>query len=110
MTLKSYRNLLLSNLFDLDCIRDKRSTLALDKYRGLTGLCKRLHTDQEKGISTDTRDRRIDCYGSNIPIVKEATTFLEFVWECFEDLTLKILIGAAGISLIVGTIESPADG
>lgn len=43
-------------------------------------------------------------------MVKEATTFFEFVMECFEDLTLKILIGAAIISLVVGMIEDPKEG
>lgn len=34
------------------------------------------------------------------------TTFFEFVWECFEDLTLRILVVAAIISIIVGIIET----
>ena len=84
--------------------------MAIDKFRGITGLCKRLHTDSEKGIHPDSIPSREEHYGSNKPLVKESTTFFEFVWECFEDLTLKILIGAALISLVVGMIESPADG
>lgn len=82
----------------------------MDKYRGLTGLCKRLLTDPEYGISSDSIPKREQFYGNNKPLMKEATTFFEFVWECFEDLTLKILIGAAAVSLVVGTIESPKDG
>lgn len=49
-------------------------------------------------------------FGSNKPKEKPPLTFFELVWEALEDTTLRILIGAAVISLIVGMIENPADG
>jgi Ca2+ transporting ATPase len=97
-------------LFDLDAIRDGRSARALDKYRGLTGLCKRLYTDPDQGISSESVSSREEHYGSNKPLLKDPVTFLELVLECFEDLTLKILIGAAFVSLVVETYEDPEMG
>ena len=39
-------------------------------------------------------------------MIKEATTFWEFVWECFEDLTLRILIVASFISEAIGIYQT----
>lgn len=97
-------------MFDLDSIRNKKSAKELDKYRGLTGLCKRLLSDPDHGISSDSISSREEFYGSNKPMLKEPTTFLELILECFEDLTLKILIGAALVSLVVETYEDPSMG
>ena len=43
-------------------------------------------------------------------MIKEATTFFEFVWECFEDLTLRILIVASFISEIIGIYQTITTG
>ena len=50
-------------------------------------------------------ERRKHHFGDNKPLKKKMTAFMKFVWECFEDLTLKVLIVAALISLILGMIE-----
>lgn len=69
-----------------------------------------MKTNADKGIDSNTVPIRNIDFGSNKPIVREATTFWEFVWECFEDLTLRVLIIAAIVSLVVGTLEDPEQG
>ena len=91
----------------MDSIREQKSNKTVEtKYGGVQGLLKALKTDEEKGIPATSLSLRHQQFGTNQPIVKEATTFWEFVWECFEDLTLRILIVASFISEIIGIYQT----
>jgi magnesium-transporting ATPase (P-type) len=37
--------------------------------------------------------------------MKEAKSYMSFVMDCFEDPTLKVLVMAAVVSLVVGVIQ-----
>ena len=98
-------------MFIPDEIKDGGSYRKLKKdFGGRKGLLTSLHTDASKGIDHHTVHEREKVYGDNKPLVKKMTTFIEFVWECFEDLTLRILLVAALVSLILGLIHDPSTG
>lgn len=77
---------------------------ALQEYGGVKGLAKVLKTDTDMGISGDDADllHRKNAFGTNTYPQKKGRTFLVFLWEACQDLTLIILIVAAVISLILG--------
>lgn len=77
---------------------------ALQEYGGVKGLAKVLKTDTDRGISGDDADllHRKNAFGTNTYPPKKGRTFLVFLWEACQDLTLIILIVAAVISLILG--------
>ena len=71
-------------------------------------LCKLLKTDLKKGISTNNEkemDWRIKTYGTNKPPVEKPLRFIDFILECFEDPTLKVLLISAIVSLIIGLLK-----
>ncbi|KAI3671679.1 hypothetical protein L1987_87419 [Smallanthus sonchifolius] len=83
--------------------RDHNIT-ALLQYGGVKGLSEMLKTDVDRGVPGDDSelsDRRI-AFGSNTYPVKQGRSFLRFVWEALNDLTLVILIIAAVLSLGLG--------
>jgi len=60
----------------------------------------------QKGISKDSgsndHKRRANAFGDNQPIVKEPKTIFELIMENFEDEMLRVLCGAALVSLVLG--------
>ncbi|XP_071710960.1 calcium-transporting ATPase 9, plasma membrane-type, partial [Rutidosis leptorrhynchoides] len=84
--------------------RDHNIT-ALHQYGGVKGLSEMLNTDLDKGIpagdDTELTNRR-NTFGSNTYPVKQGRSFLRFLWEAWQDLTLIILIIAAAVSLVLG--------
>ena len=71
-------------------------------------LCKLLKTDLKKGISTNNEkemDWRIKTYGTNKPPVEKPLRIIDFILECFEDPTLKVLLISAIVSLIIGLLK-----
>ncbi|XP_031396233.1 calcium-transporting ATPase 9, plasma membrane-type-like isoform X3 [Punica granatum] len=83
--------------------RDHNSS-ALQQYGGVKGLSDMLRTNLEKGILGDEDDilKRRNAFGSNTYPRKKARSFLRFLWEAWQDLTLIILIIAAAASLALG--------
>ncbi|XP_059456486.1 calcium-transporting ATPase 9, plasma membrane-type-like [Corylus avellana] len=77
---------------------------ALQEYGGVKGLSELLETNLDKGINGDETDllRRRNSFGSNTYPRKKGRSFLRFLWEAWQDLTLIILIVAAVVSLILG--------
>ncbi|KAK4427477.1 Calcium-transporting ATPase 9, plasma membrane-type [Sesamum alatum] len=77
---------------------------ALQQYGGVSGLSNMLKTDPETGIygHEDELLKRRNTFGSNTYPVKKGRTFLMFLWEAWQDLTLIILIIAAVASLALG--------
>jgi magnesium-transporting ATPase (P-type) len=82
----------------------------LNSLGGTNHLLGFLETSIDKGIDPSSVSYRKSQYGNNLPILRKMKSFLSFVFECFEDLCLKILIVSAAVSLIVGTIEDPSKG
>ncbi|CAA0829544.1 Calcium-transporting ATPase 9- plasma membrane-type [Striga hermonthica] len=77
---------------------------ALQQYGGVKGIAEMLKTDTEIGISGDDDElsQRKNAFGSNTYPVKKGRSFLRFLWEAWQDLTLIILIIAAVASLALG--------
>ncbi|EYU23662.1 hypothetical protein MIMGU_mgv1a018880mg, partial [Erythranthe guttata] len=67
---------------------------ALQQYGGVKGLAEMIKTDVETGIHGDENElsRRKNAFGSNTYPVKKGRSFLRFLWEAWQDLTLIILI------------------
>ncbi|KAH9624541.1 hypothetical protein KSS87_017751 [Heliosperma pusillum] len=83
--------------------RDNNST-ALEQYGGVKGLEAMISTNLETGVPGEEGDiaKRRDTFGSNTYPTKKGKSFLSFLWESWQDLTLIILIIAAIVSLVLG--------
>ncbi|KAK9997456.1 hypothetical protein SO802_022142 [Lithocarpus litseifolius] len=77
---------------------------ALQEYGGVKGVSQLLKTNLEEGITEDETDliKRKNSFGSNTYPRKKGRSFLRFLWEARQDLTLIILIVAAVVSLALG--------
>ncbi|XP_050289146.1 calcium-transporting ATPase 9, plasma membrane-type-like isoform X2 [Quercus robur] len=77
---------------------------ALQDYGGVKGVSQLLKSNLEKGITEDETDliKRKNSFGSNTYPRKKGRSFLRFLWEAWQDLTLIILIVAAVVSLALG--------
>ena len=71
-------------------------------------LCKILRTDLNKGITTNNdsdMNWRIKTYGTNKLPPEKVLHIIDFILDCFEDPTLKVLLISAVISLIIGLLK-----
>ena len=102
----------LAHMFDHDNIRGGKSLEKLKKINGVPGLCERLATSQTQGIASDpdSLKAREEFYSNNHPFVRERDSILDIIWDALQDTVLQILIAAAVVSLIIGTIQDPAQG
>ncbi|XP_062008948.1 calcium-transporting ATPase 9, plasma membrane-type-like [Rosa rugosa] len=82
----------------------EHNTSALQQYGGVKGISSLIKTNLEKGIDGDEADLvyRRNMFGSNTYPQKKGRSFLRFLWEAWQDLTLIILIIAAAVSLALG--------
>lgn len=72
-------------------------------------VCKKLNVNPEKGLNPkDSADiaMRKNKFGTNASMENEEIPFMEFVWVCFEDKTLQILLCASFVSLVIGILQS----
>ncbi|KZV57852.1 calcium-transporting ATPase 11, plasma membrane-type-like [Dorcoceras hygrometricum] len=74
----------------------------LRKLKGVEGLANRLNVTLDKGVNSNDVDIRKHIYGANRYTEKPSKSFLMFVWEALQDLTLIILIICAVVSIGVG--------
>ncbi|KAG5538102.1 hypothetical protein RHGRI_025250 [Rhododendron griersonianum] len=83
--------------------RDQNNS-ALQEYGGAKGVADLLKTNLDTGITGDDSElaNRRNAFGSNTYPVKKGRTFLRFLWEAWQDLTLIILMIAAIASLALG--------
>ncbi|KAG6509192.1 hypothetical protein ZIOFF_034583 [Zingiber officinale] len=81
-----------------------RDFFALQRHGGVNGIASLLKTDLDKGISGDEAEivHRRNSFGSNTYPRKKGRSFLVFLWEAWQDLTLIILMIAAAVSLALG--------
>ncbi|CAN4085070.1 unnamed protein product [Withania somnifera] len=77
---------------------------ALQQYGGAKGLSEKLKTDIDSGIVDDDAElsKRKYVFGANTYPMKKGRSYLRFLWEAWQDLTLIILIVAAVLSLALG--------
>ena len=71
-------------------------------------LCKILKTDLKKGITTLNKSEmewRINTYGTNKLPPEKPLRIIDFILECFEDPTLKVLLISAVVSLVIGLLK-----
>ena len=99
-----------SNIFQSDYNNTEHSSELYYKkiIKSTNNLCKLLKTNKEKGISENEKEInkwRIEKYGNNKIEPEEKLSILNFILECFEDQTLKVLLISAIISLIIGLIK-----
>ena len=83
-----------------------------DEYKLLINntenLCTILKTNIKKGISTYNKtdmEWRIKTFGTNKLPPDKPLRIIDFILECFEDPTLKVLLISAVISLIIGLLK-----
>ncbi|XP_072963487.1 calcium-transporting ATPase 5, plasma membrane-type-like isoform X2 [Typha angustifolia] len=77
---------------------------ALQEHGGVKGIADKLKTNIDMGISGGDADLlcRRNVFGTNTYPRKKGRSFLVFLWEACQDLTLIILMVAAVVSLILG--------
>ncbi|KAF3623805.1 Calcium-transporting ATPase 9, plasma membrane-type [Capsicum annuum] len=77
---------------------------ALQQYGGAKGLSEKLKTDIDSGIVDDDVElsKRKNVFGANTYPMRKGRSYLRFLWEAWQDLTLIILIIAAVVSLALG--------
>ena len=71
-------------------------------------LCKLLKTDTKKGITTTNKQEMnwpINTYGTNKLPPEKPLRIIDFIIECFEDPTLKVLLISAIVSLVIGLLK-----
>ena len=102
----------LEQLFIQDNIRSGRSLELLNSMQGITGLFQKLQTSPTRGISNNQSEHlaRELYYGNNYPFIHKRRTIVEIVFEILQDTVLQILLVAAVLSLIMGTIQDPSSG
>lgn len=94
-------------------LMEERGATAIDiisrEYGGTQEICRKLHTDPQRGLSGDAEDlkHRQETFGSNNIPPKPPKTFLTLVWEALQDVTLIILQCAAVISLGLSFFKPP---
>ena len=83
-----------------------------DEYKSLINspenLCKILRTNLKRGISTNNKvdmEWRTKTFGTNKLPPDKPLRIIDFILECFEDPTLKVLLVSAIISLIIGLLK-----
>ncbi|CAN1780220.1 Calcium-transporting ATPase 9, plasma membrane-type [Linum perenne] len=77
---------------------------ALQEYGGVKGLERMLKTNLETGVSAEEAGvlNRKTVFGANTYPRRKGRSFLRFLWEAWQDLTLIILMVAAILSLALG--------
>ena len=73
----------------------------------------KLHLSSEQvedGVDLETVSERRAVFGPNSLPAAPRKTFLELLWETFEDATLQILMVAAVVSLAIGVYDDPTTG
>lgn len=95
-------------IFDLDNIREQHSITVLNEIGGVSHLAKELDVDLNQGIDTkdeNQMEQREKYFGLNDPILIPPKTLWFLVAEQFEDQTLRILLVATFVSLVIGMIK-----
>lgn len=82
----------------------------LKKIGGVKELMKLLKTSKEGGIDSMSENARRAAFGTNKPEVEYPPSFLEELWETFQDVVIIALCICAVISLGLGIYEASEEG
>ena len=91
---------------ELGSIVEGRDLKKLNIHGGVAGIAEKLSTSTLNGLTTDSDllNRRQEIFGINKFTESEGRSFLVFVWEALQDMTLMILGVCAFVSLLVGIV------
>ena len=96
----------------IDCppaLCSNREMAALELLGGVTSVIAALDVDPAKGLRSDEVEARRTRFGPNTFPEQPPRSFLSFVWDAMQDMTLAVLAAAALLSL-VALIKEPNDG
>lgn len=71
-------------------------------HGGVEGIARKVSVSLNQGVSTVDLATRQKIYGFNHYTEKPSRTFLMFVWDAYQDLTLIILTVCAVVSIRIG--------
>lgn len=87
---------------------DPKSPDLYKELGGLKGISTALRADVKRGlpsaVDSEEEQKRIEKYARNVLPEPPRETFLELVWAALQDKVLLLLIGAAVISIILGSM------
>lgn len=91
---------------ELGSIVEGHNLQKLNDHGGVPGIAEKLCTSTLNGLTTDSDllNRRQEIFGINKFTESEGRSFLVFVWEALQDMTLMILGVCAFVSLLVGIV------
>nr|POF25617.1 calcium-transporting atpase 2, plasma membrane-type [Quercus suber] len=91
---------------ELGSIVEGHDLKKLNIHGGVAGIAEKLSTSTLDGLTTDSDllNRRQEIFGINKFTESEGRSFLLFVWEALQDMTLMILGVCAFVSLLVGIV------
>lgn len=91
---------------ELGSIVEGHNLQKLNDHGGVPGIAEKLCTSTLNGLTTDSDllNRRQEIFGINKFNESEGRSFLVFVWEALQDMTLMILGVCAFVSLLVGIV------
>lgn len=91
---------------ELGSIVEGHNLKKLNDHGGVPGIAEKLCTSTLNGLTTDSDllNRRQEIFGINKFTESEGRSFLVFVWEALQDMTLMILGVCAFVSLLVGIV------
>jgi Ca2+-transporting ATPase len=87
--------------------RDREALLLLG---GAGAVLKLVGVDAGTGLHPDDVAARRERFGANTFPEKPARSFLAYMWDAAQDMTLLILIVAAGLSLLAGLLKDKEEG
>lgn len=73
----------------------------LKSYGGPSGLAADVGVDPDRGIGTAEQEERKTTFGVNRVPQKPPKSYLSFLWDVFQDLTIYLLVAAAVISIVL---------
>ena len=95
--------------FNVSQERDN-NLIALNDYGGINRIIEQLEIDITRGLEPIQVLRSKKRFGINSFPLSKLNTFIELLCDALSDTTLVILLIAAAVSIVVGTIENPKSG
>jgi calcium-translocating P-type ATPase len=94
------------NLLNVEQARQENKS-NLEKIGGIDALVRKLETDADQGLSHDQVTTMRERFGKNVFPEAPMKSYIELLLAALSDATLIVLLMAAAVSLVIGTIEHP---